>query len=153
MEKSFEPIEYRKEFEPLLLEFLEQCLPESGRALDINSRHSFYLDIENCFKAFWCMFDNGEIIGAVGVKELDDVSCELKSLYLLKRYHGKGYGKCLLNSAIDYAKDVGYGKMYLDSLLTSTKAIALYRKTGFVGTERYNENERSDVFMVLDLKK
>ena len=41
--------------------------------------------------------------------------------------------------------------MYLDSLSTSTKAIALYQKAGFVNTEKYNQNERSDVFMVLNL--
>lgn len=144
-------IEYNKIYEPLLIDFLEQCLPESGRALDINGRHSFYKDIENCFKAFWCMFDQRKVIGAVAVKELDDTCCELKSLYLLERYHGMGYGKCLLQKAIAYAKESGYGKMYLDSLSTSKKAIALYRKSGFVDTERYNQNERSDVFMVLDL--
>ena len=105
--QSFEPIEYQKEFEPLLIEFLEQCLPESGRALDLQTRHGFYLDIEHSFKAFWCMFDSGKIIGAVGVKELDNASCELKSLYLLERYHGKGYGKCLLGKAIDYVKRRG----------------------------------------------
>lgn len=54
--------------------------------------------------------------------------------------------------AIAYAKEYGYEKMYLDSLSTSKKAIALYRKTGFVDTERYNKNKHSDVFMVLYLK-
>ena len=151
--QSFEPIEYTKESEPLLIEFLEQCLPESGRALDLQTRHGFYLDIEHSFKAFWCMFDDDKIIGAVGVKELDYASCELKSLYLLEKYHGMGYGKSLLNKAVDYSKEEGYQKMYLDSLSTSTKAIGLYRRFGFTDTERYNENERSNVFMVLDLKK
>ena len=152
MEKSFEPIKYNKMYELLLLDFLEQCLPESGRVLDINGRHSFYKDIENSFKAFWCMFDGENIIGAVAVKELYDKNCELKSLYLMERYHGMGYGKCLLQKAIAYAKEYGYEKMYLDSLSTSKKAIALYRKTGFVDTERYNKNKCSDVFMVLNLK-
>mgnify|MGYP003485101858 FL=1 len=63
--QSFKPTEYKKEFEPLLIEFLEQCLPESGRALDLQTRHGFYLDIEHSFKAFWCMFDGGKIIGNI----------------------------------------------------------------------------------------
>lgn len=88
MEKSFEPIKYKKKYEFLLLAFLEKCMPESGRALDIGGRHSFYMDIDNLFKDFWCMFDHDKIIGAVAIKELDDKSCELKSLYLLERYHG-----------------------------------------------------------------
>ena len=90
MEKSFEPIAYKKAHEPRLLEFLERCLPESGRALDIDGRHSFYRDIEGCFEAFRCMFDGEEVIGAVAVKRLDFVRCELKSLYLLQKYHRKG---------------------------------------------------------------
>ena len=149
MEKSFEPVKYNKLYKPLLMDFLEQCLPESGRTLDINGRHSSYNDIENCFKAFWCMFDQENVIGVVAVKELDETNCELKSLYLLERFHGMGYGKCLLQKAIAYAKECGYEMMYLDTLSTSKKAIALYRKAGFVDTEKYNQNERADVFMVL----
>ncbi len=153
VQEPYELLEYQKKYEPQLFAFLEQCLPESGRTLDINGRHSFYKNIDNCFKAFWCMFDEGKIIGAVAIKEMDKCCCELKSLYLLERYHGKGYGKSLLQRAITYAKEIGYEKIYLDSLSTSIKAIALYRKAGFVDTERYNQNERSDVFMMLDLSK
>lgn len=152
MERSFEPVKYNKMYEPLLIDFLEQCLPQSGRALDINGRHSCYKDIENYFKSFWCMFDHEKMIGVVAVKELDNKSCELRSLYLLEQYHGLGYGKCLLSKAIAYAKEYGYELMYLDSLSTSKKAIALYRRTGFIDTEKYDQNKRSDVFMVLDLK-
>ncbi len=152
MEKSFEPIKYCNEYQSLLIEFLEKCLPESNRVLDIDGRHGFYKDIEHNFKGFWCMFDGGKIIGAVAVHELNSKDCELKSLYLLEKYHGRGYGKNLLQKAILFAKEYGYEKMYLDSLSTSEKAVALYRKTGFVDTEKYNDSVRSDVFMVLNLK-
>ena len=39
---AFEPIEYQMDFETLLIDFLEQCLPESGRCLDIHGRHCYY---------------------------------------------------------------------------------------------------------------
>lgn len=152
MEKSFVPIEYKKEYEPLLFSFLEKCLPESGREFEINGRHSVYKDIDKYYTAFRCMFDGGKMIGVSAVKELDGKSCELKSLYLLEHYHGRGYGKCLIQKAISYAKEQEYEKMYLDTFSTSTKAIALYRKTGFADTERYNNNERADVFMVMKIE-
>ena len=145
-------VEYDNEYFPELVEFLEKCLPESGRALDIDGRHSFYKDIESNFKGFWCMFRNKKIIGAVAVHELSESDCELKSLYLLEKYHCRGYGRKLLDTAIGFAKKYGYKKMYLDSLSTSTRAVALYRKNGFVDTEKYNDSVRSDVFMVLNLK-
>ena len=149
MEKQI--VEYDKKYESKLIRFLEQCLPQSGRVLDIRGRHSFYLDIANRFKVFWCLFEDEKIIGTVAVKELDEENCELKSLYLLEEYHGLGYGKAMLEKAVSFAKEVGYHRMYLDSLSTSTKALGLYSRVGFVDTERYNQNVRSDVFMVLEL--
>lgn len=149
----FTPIKYNKTYLPCLLDFLEKCLPESGRALDIHGHHSFYLDIENCFQGFWCMFDEENIIGTVAVRKMDSENCELKSLYLLERYHGRGYGRKLLQEAVAFAKEQGYQKMYLDTWSTSKRAITLYRKMEFVDTEKYLQSVRSDVFMVLDLKK
>lgn len=148
---AFEPTAYKIEFETHLIEFLEKCLPESGRCLDINGRHSYYKNITEHFKGFWCLFDENKMIGTVAVSELNQTSCELKSLYLLEQYHSMGYGKKLLVHAIENAKKSGYRKMYLDSLSTSEKALALYRKTGFVDTEKYNSSIYSDIFMVLDL--
>ncbi len=76
-ELSFSPVDYKHEHLPHLLDFLRECLPQSGRALDIDGRHSFYKDIEGCFEGFWCMFDDSRIIGAVGLKRLDAEKCEL----------------------------------------------------------------------------
>jgi ribosomal protein S18 acetylase RimI-like enzyme len=97
------------------------------------------------------MSDGKNIIGTVAVAELNKTDCELKSLYLSETYHGNGYGKRLLLHAIGNAKSLSYKKMYLDSLSTSTKAIELYRRTGFVETGKYNLNIFADVFMVLEL--
>ena len=150
--KPFEPVVCRAEYQPLLLDFLKRCLPESGRALDIGGRHSFYNDIDGSFDGFWCMFaDDGDVIGCVGVRRLGDADCELKSLYLLEEYHGMGYGRCLLEKAVGFAREAGYARMYLDTLSTSHKAIRLYRRAGFNDVERYNRSERSDVFMMLEL--
>ena len=53
----------------------------------------------------------------MAVNELDEKSCELKSLYLLKRYHGMGYGKCLIEKAIGYANDAAMRKCILTRCL------------------------------------
>ena len=143
--------EYNKKYENMLIDFLLKCLPESGRNLDLSGRHAFYQDIEKYFVAFWCMFDNDKIVGTVAVKELDKKKCELKSLYLLESHHGKGLGQSLLRKAVIFAEESGYEKMYLDSMSTSKRALALYRKAGFVPTEQYNQNEFADIFMVLNL--
>ena len=134
-----------------LIRFLEQCLPESGRTPDLNGRHKIYLNVEHYFEHFWILSDREGIIGTSALKKIDDKCCELKSLYLFKRYQRRGLGRKLLDTAIDEAKRTGYREMYLDTLSTSERAIRLYEKAGFKVTEQYNENDAADIFMVLDL--
>ena len=145
--------EYELSQEPQLFAFLEKCLPESGRTLNLNGRHSYYKDIPGHFDVFLCMTDSERIIGTVAVRRMNDKDCELKSLYLLEKYHGMGLGKKLLETAVKYAADSGYERMYLDSLSTSKRALKLYRTAGFRDTEKYNDSIFSDVFMVLELRR
>ena len=151
MPEQLVPLAYDESCEEKLICFLEECLPQSGRALDINGRHGFYKDIENCFDGFWVMFDSENIVGSVGVRRLNENDCELKSLYLLEKYHHRGYGRALIDRANGNEKNAGFEKMFLDTFSTSTKAIRLYKKCGFKNCEKYNNSERSDVFMCLDL--
>lgn len=143
---------YKKDYNDRLLLFLQACLPESGRHLELHGRHKIYENIEDFFEEFWCLLDGEDIIGTVAFKEIDEGKCELKTLYLLQKYHGRKLGLWLLKTAISEAKDSGYKAMYLDTLSTSQKAISLYEKMGFVLTEKYNSNDRADVFMVYYLK-
>lgn len=53
--------------------------------------------------------------------------------------------------AINMARTLGYKRVYLDTISTSKDALNLYRKAGFVETDRYNDNNHADAFMVMDL--
>ena len=97
------------------------------------------------------MLDGEEIIGTAALKRMDERRCELKFLYLYKRFQGKGLGRKLLETVIWEAAHRGYREMCLDTLSTSVRALALYEKVGFVRTERYNENHDADIFMVLKI--
>lgn len=142
---------YKKQYNNLLFQFLERCLPESGRILELNGRHRMYCSIDEYFEYFWCLFDDKDMIGTVALRKLNKEHCELKSLYLLEKYHNKGLGYQLLKTAILKAQQDGYEKMYLDTLSSSKKAVSLYEKMGFTRIERYNDNIMADVFMVLKL--
>lgn len=128
---------YKKQYHDDLLQFLEVCLPQSGRRFELDGRHKMYDKVEEYFEVFWCLFDKEQIIGTVALKRLNDDCCELKALYLLEQYHKNGLGYRLLKTAIEKARQNGYKKMYLDTLSTSRNAIALYEKAGFVRTQRY----------------
>ena len=142
---------FNDQYTEKLISFLRRCLPESGRKLDLDQKHKSYLDVQHCFDAFWIMLDREEIIGTAALKRMDECRCELKSLYLYERFQGRGLGRKLLETVIEEAAQSGYREMYLDTLSTSARELTLYKKTGFVRTERYNENYDADIFMVLKL--
>ena len=97
------------------------------------------------------MLDGEEIIGTTALKRMDERRCELKALYLYKRFQERGLGRMLLKTVIEEASRSGYREMYLYTLSTSVRALTLYEKAGFVRTERYNENYDADIFMVLEI--
>ncbi len=142
---------YEAQYQNRLFQFLEICLPQSGREFEPNGRHKMYNNVPGYFEHFWCLFDGEDMIGTAALKKLDSGRCELKALYLLEKYHKKGLGRRLLNTAIQKAQQDGYEEMYLDTLSSSKKAIRLYEKTGFVKTERYNDNYMAEIFMILKL--
>ena len=149
--EEFYMIPFEKGMDKTVQSFLAQCFPESGKTFELNGRHSFYKDIPGYFKFFICLFCNEKLIGTVAVKRLSDTDCELKSLYLYQSYQGHRLGYKLLTNAVSYAASHGYSRMFLDSMSTSTNALRLYRRFGFKDTKRYNNNQKADVFMVLDL--
>ena len=79
-------VEFEPEYQEKVLEFLEKCLPESGRTFDLSGCHREYMDIGNNFEKFWCVFDGEAITGTVALKRMNDTEIELKSLYLLEKH-------------------------------------------------------------------
>jgi GNAT superfamily N-acetyltransferase len=130
--------------------------------LEFNTLDSDILAIEGIYnKSEGCCFtvaesidDNNrqqqqKIVGTTAVRNLKqfESTCELKRMYVLKEFRRLGLGQKLLDTAIDFAKSVGYSRMVLDSSKTLYAARALYLKKGFIDIPRYNDNYRADVFM------
>ena len=100
---------------------------------------------------FYCIVDNGRVLGTVALKKLDENVAELKALYLDKDCRGKGLGGRLMTEAVRAAGARGYKSIVLDSMKQYEDARKLYEEFGFKDTERYNDNPYADVFMRLDL--
>ena len=76
----------------------------------------------------------GEILGGSGIyptANLPAATCELVKFYLSANARGKGVGKLLLQKCIKAAKEMGYTKMYLETMPELTIAIPMYEKFGF----------------------
>uniref|UniRef100_A0A060TK00 ARAD1D51172p n=1 Tax=Blastobotrys adeninivorans TaxID=409370 RepID=A0A060TK00_BLAAD len=92
------------------------------------------------------------IIGCVALRAISSSTCEIKRLYVKGEGRGLGIGKILLQSVIQKAKQIGYSKVYLDTLPSMQKAIDLYLNFGFTTVDPYYDSPvTGTVFMQLDL--
>ncbi len=76
---------------------------------------------------------NDHLVGGGGISSFNNSNdiCELRKLFLLPESRGLGIGKKLIEECLEYAKNKGYKKCYLDTLTSMKSAIALYEKLGF----------------------
>jgi len=86
-----------------------------------------------------------EYIGCVGIRRLENQVAELKRMYIKPQFRKLGLGKILLDRAMDLAKDLGYHKIRLDTLVSLTAAVHLYEKAGFKRIEAYYTNPGQEV--------
>ncbi len=147
----YELVPYSDDIKEKVFDFLSKAFMDAGKKFELESRHKIYKDIQKNFILFLCMMDADKLIGTVALKNLDEASCELKAMYLLKDYQGKKLGHKLAVSALDFARKKGFKQIYLDSMKQYDRALRLYKSLGFKETERYNDNDKADVFMVMDL--
>lgn len=143
---------YTEDMKLAMFELTDRVFAQCGKKFEPQGRHGFYNDVVRSFVQFWCMFDDDKMIGTVALKLLSDYDCELKALYLEKKYHGRGLGRQLAQTAVDFARQSGFSAIYLDCMSTSTAAVKLYEKLGFIKTEKYNKNNFADTFMKMELR-
>lgn len=80
--------------------------------------------------------EDEKIIGVLAVHkcfDADVVDCgEVEAIYLLPEFWGSGYGKQLMDFAINALKERGYNDIYLWVLEENIRARRFYEKYGFV---------------------
>ena len=105
---------------------------------DLDDLNSHYFNNKGIFLV---LIDNGMIVGSGSIRRLSDDICELKRMWFLKDYRGKGLGWKMAQMLLDFAKKTGYKKVRLDTVdeFKQAQAIKLYKQLGFSLIERYNE--------------
>ena len=78
------------------------------------------------------------LIGQPDLAAAREGDIELKRIYSLSRFHGTGLGAALMKQAIDTAS--GYDRLLLGVYARNERALAFYRKQGFVdiATRQFN---------------
>jgi putative acetyltransferase len=83
---------------------------------------------------------DGVVAGCVGVRRLDDETCEMKRLFVNENARGSGLGRVLAEASIAAARRLGYRRMRLDTVPGMETAQALYARLGFTEIDPYTVN-------------
>lgn len=95
---------------------------------------------------------DGRACGCVGVRRFEPGTCELKRLYVRPVERSAGVGRLLTEAAIDRARQLGYGRIRLDTVPGMERAQALYLTLGFQEIGAYRTNPVPGArFLELDL--
>ena len=98
------------------------------------------------------------VIGGSGIYPtagLPEGTCELVKLYLSPKGRGKGIGRSLLEKCIIAAKEMGYKKIYLETMPELTIAIPMYERLGFTylpAAQGNSGHTGCDVWMIKEIE-
>ncbi|MEJ7654474.1 MAG: GNAT family N-acetyltransferase [Chloroflexia bacterium] len=118
--------------------------PRPARDFDVDDLGAHYSPPESLLLV---ALDGERVVGTAATHGLSRAECEVRRMFILPEYRGAGLGAEMLTRLLDFAEKRGYERVLLDTAVQMTRALALYRRFGFVEIPRYNDNVNAEVFM------
>ncbi len=113
---------------------VEMGVPKVGTAYEDEALDKMYETYDQLRGAYYVVEEDGKIIGGGGVAPLEkgdlDI-CELQKMYFSPEARGRGLGLKMINICLDFAKEKGFSKCYLETMPYMKAARKLYQKLGF----------------------
>ncbi|MGB0721643.1 MAG: GNAT family N-acetyltransferase [Gammaproteobacteria bacterium] len=148
--------DYRPGDESAVLALVEAALTPYALPMKLQSTDRDVQDIKAHYDdrggLFRILEDKGRVVGSYGLFPLENGDCELRKMYLLPEYKGRGLGKRLLEEALERAPALGFKRVELESNSCLTEAMTLYRRYGFTPYTPDHYSDRCDCAMELLLR-
>ncbi|MCX4341189.1 MAG: GNAT family N-acetyltransferase [Lachnospiraceae bacterium] len=77
------------------------------------------------------VYDHGRAVGGGAIRRYDDENVELKRVFVQNEYQGQGIGSRLVSLLIEWAAQLGYRRMILETGELLAESCAVYKKLGF----------------------
>jgi putative acetyltransferase len=117
--------------------------------IDMDHIETYYFQNDGLFLA---ALDDNTLIGSGAIRKVDDETAELKRMWLLESYHGRGIGYQVITHLFEFARSKGYKRVRLQTSPEQVRAIAFYEKLGFHEIPCYND-KTSEISMELGLQE
>ena len=115
----------------------EEVIRHYDAMSDLDDVQSHYFDNKGTFLV---LIDEGRVVGSGAIRRLSDDICELKRMWFLEDYRGRGFGTKMAQMLLDFARITDYKKVRLDTIdkEKQAQALKLYQRLGFYFINRYN---------------
>jgi putative acetyltransferase len=91
--------------------------------------------------AFYVAYDDKGNAAACGaLKHFNDTTAEIKRMYVKTDYRGRGLSKLILTQLEEYAKELKYNRLVLETGLKQPEAMSLYSKYGYKPLKCYGRH-------------
>lgn len=95
--------------------------------------------------AFVVAWIDGAPVGCGGVRPFDDVSGEIKRMYVVPSARRRGIAVRVLQTVEDRARGLGYARLVLETGIAQPEAISLYEREGYTGVPGFGPHADLDV--------
>ena len=131
-----------------LVESNKERYPDQIELLDDYYRGSWFLDPTPEIPSEYLppsgdvivAYDELKPLGTVAIYRMDELHCELKSMFVPTAHRGKGVAKRLCGEVINSAKDLGFKYVRLTTGEKQPEARSLYTKLGFKIVAPWEDN-------------
>ena len=83
------------------------------------------------------VYDHGRAVGGGAIRRYDDENIELKRVFVHNEYQGQGIWSRLVSLLIEWAAELGYRRMILETGELLAESCAVYKKLGFAVIPNY----------------
>ena len=106
---------------------------DSDLAARDGKEHAFYAGFNaiDKLKHVTIAHEGGRAVACGAMKEYDRQSMEIKRMYTLPEFRGRGLAAGILKELESWAKELSYAKCILETGQRQPEAIGLYRKNGY----------------------
>lgn len=117
-------------------------------------------ELSNMHSVFYIALDDNQVIGYLKIN-IEDAQTELQStdtleierIYVLKEFHGNKVGQLLYNKALEIANQQNKTYIWLGVWEQNYRAIAFYKKQGFIAFDKHiftlGSDQQIDIMMKL----
>ena len=116
--------------------------------------HAFYAELNKTdkIKHVITAHTNGWAMGCGALKRYNAKTMEIKRMYITPEYRGKGQATIILQRLEEWAWELDYARVILETSHKQPDAIALYKKNGYTVIPNYGQYKGVDMSICFEKK-